>query len=230
MNTLRIVASNIYEAVHMKLEALEFLTKYQSTESEQVKRKAIELNIDPENIKDSHLSLFEGCPKVYNLLIIKIFSSKVKDASLTQIATLMNEHYAEFKRITLELASFKKCDELATKIREGICSISTEGKISCSAPRWNERASDPKWLGYVLFKPTKPYQSSYLRDLLSREQELRQRYDHLKLIHMFINDIKIDSSVHPGRPTKKMHLSTNVFDFDSPSFKDTHHGGATTFK
>ena len=211
--------ANIYRAVHVKLNALEFLKEFESTESELVKNKAIELGIDPENIKENHLSKFEGCPKVYNLLIIKLFANKVKEASFDQIAKLLNEHNDEYKKITLELISFKECDKFAAKIREGLCSISSEGKITCSTPRWNERVNDPKWLGYILFKPTKPYQPSYLRNLLSREQELRQRYDHLKLIHMFINDLKPDSSVHPGRPTKHMHFSTRIVDSDSPNFK-----------
>ena len=181
--------TNIYESVHVKLNALDFLKNFETTEIEQVRNEANVLGIDPENIRESHLSLFEGCPKVYNLLIIKLFSSKVKEASFDQIGKLLNDHNDEYKKITLELASFKECSKLATKIREGICSISSEGKITCSTPRWNERVNDFKWLGYILFKPTGPYQSSYLEELLSREQKLRLRYDHLNLIHMFVNDI-----------------------------------------
>ena len=230
LHTYRDEFANIYGAVHAKLNALEFLEDFKSTESEQVKNKAIELGIDPENIKESHLSKFEGCPKVYNILIIKLFAIKVKEASFDQIGKLLNEHNDVFKKITAEMVSFRECNELATEIREGNCSISSEGKVSCSELLWNERVSDPKWLGYVLFKPTKPYHSSYLRGLLAREQELRQRYDHLKLVHMFINDIKPDSSVHPGRPTKRLHFSTRVFDFDPASFKHRKSFPDTRFK
>ena len=165
--------ANVYEAVHVKLNALDFLKEFEITDSEQVKSKAIELGIDIETIKESHLSKFKGCPKVYNLLIIKLFASKVKEASFDQIGKFLNEHDDEFKRITSELVSFRECNELATEIREGKCSISSEGKITCSEPLWNERVNDPKWLGYILFKPSQPYHSSYLRGLLAREQELR---------------------------------------------------------
>ena len=208
--------ANIYESAHVKLNSLDFLTNVYSIESEEVKGKAKELGIvDPENIKESQLNLFEGCPKVYNLLIIKLFAGKVKASTFEQIAELLQEHKENFKKITFELVSLEECKKLATKTREGSCLISSEGIISCSTPRWNERVKDSKWLGWVLFKPTKPYQSSYLRDLLSREQELRKRYDHLKYISMFINDINIKYGVHPGRPTKRMNLSTKSFYCDS---------------
>ena len=222
VHTYRDEFANIYEAVHVKLIALDFLKNYESTELAEVKKKASVLGVDPENIKESKLGLFEGCPKIYNLLIIKFFASKVIDAP--HVAEVLREQNDEFNKITLELSSFRECTKLATKIREGTCSITSEGKITCSVPRWNERFNDPKWLGYILFKPTNPYQSTYLRDLLSREQEIRQRYDHGKLIHMFINDVKPDFCVHPGRPTKKMHLSTKSIDFDSPQFGSNNKG------
>ena len=209
---------SIYEPVHVKLNVMEFLKKYESTESEEVNRKAIVLGVDPENLKESQLSLFEGCPKIYNLLIIKMFASKVNEIPLKQIAKMLKEQNEEFRMITLELASFKECSKLATKVREDLCSISSEGIITCTTPRWNERVNDPKWLGWILFKPTVPYEPTYLRDLLSREQNLRKQYNQRKLIHMFINDIEADSSVHPGRPTKRMHLSSKVIDFDRPKF------------
>ena len=218
---------NIYEAVHIKLCVLDFIKSFE-TEIEEVKKKASALGVDPENIKESELSLFEGCPKIYNLLIIKFFASKVIDSP--QVAEVLKEQNDEFSKITLELASFKECNKLATRIREGICSINSEGKISCTMPRWNERVNDPTWLGWILFKPTIPYHSSYLRNLLSREQELRKLYDQRKLIHMFINDVKPDFCVHPGRPSKKMHLSTKYLDFDSPKFnnKDGYTSGIRT--
>ena len=224
VHTFRDEFANIYEAVHVKLNALDFLDEFKSTISEQVKNKAIILGVDPENIKECHLRLFEGCPNLYNILVIKVFANKVNEASFEQLVKLLSEHNDEFKKITFELASLKECDKLATEIREGTCSISNEGKITCSETIWIERVNDFKWLGYILFKPTKPYQSSYLRDLLSREQQSRQRYGHMKLIHMFINDVERDSSVHPGRPTKRMHFSTRVFDFDFPTLKYDHDG------
>ena len=209
--------ANIFEPVHVKLNALEFLETYKGSEAE-VRSRASVLGVNPENIKESELILFEGCPKVYNLLIIKLFANKVNEIPLEQVAEVLKKQNEEFKKITLELASFNECSKFATKVREDLCSISSEGKITCTTPRWNERVNDPKWLGWILFKPTIPYEPTYLRDLLAREQDLRKRYDQGKLIHMFINDVKADSSVHPGRPTKRMHFSTRKIDFDAPKF------------
>ena len=177
---------NIYQPVHVKLNALDFLIKFRNKEFTHVNDKLCELGIeDPESINETHLEQFENHFKVYTILVIKVFASKVERASFSEITQMLKELKDEFKKLTLELFSLEECKKLVSKIRQNKCFINDDGKVTCTSARWNERLRDSKWAGYVLFKPTKPY-NTYLAHLLWREQALRHRYGVRAIISHFI--------------------------------------------
>ena len=133
------------------------MNSYRNIDSKLIEKKAKELEIsDPANISENQIHLFENYPEAHKVLVIKLFASKVENAPLDQVVQLLKEHDV-FKKMRLELASVEEARKLITKIRLGACFISDEGKIMCKSPAWNLRIGSADWLGWNVFKPTKPY-------------------------------------------------------------------------
>ena len=175
------------------------MNSYRNIDSKLIEKKAKELEIsDPANISENQIHLFENYPEAHKVLVIKLFVSKVENAPLDQIVQLLKVHNDEFKKVRVELASVEEARKLITKIKLGSCSISDEGKIKCKSPAWNQRIGSADWLGWNVFKPTKPY-GSYFSTLTAREPELRRQYENIAILDFFINGFT-HSDLRPGMP------------------------------